>query len=400
MAKDVPQSSAYRIAIHVGRDNAYGYEILRGLAAFAQTRTTWQFVGNPAGSDNGWKPLSPDWCDGVIVYTAKWSQVDDLVDSGVPFVNTTSRRLSQPCPLACPDNIAIGRSGAEHLCQTGARRLAFLARRGPSGDIERRDAFQQACVEDGREVLSLDLCSEGEVNPLSPESLQTVAENVPLAIMCATDRLAVHMIHQLHGAGIRVPDDVAVLGSGNDELTCTFVHPALSSLDIGAFEIGYAAGQLLQDLLNGRAEGCPIHKITPSGVEERESTRMIIAADRALAEAIRFVREHACKGIDVRDVVARGTLTRRSLERGFREVLGLTPLQEIRRIQLANAKEMLAGTDLPIGRVAHQVGVEDARYFSQMFRKALGQTPSQFRRAAQAQTPRDPRPAIGRKTGA
>jgi LacI family transcriptional regulator len=101
--------------------------------------------------------------------------------------------------------------------------------------------------------------------------------------------------------------------------------------------------------------------------------------DRDLAQAVRFIREHACNGISVNDVVATGPLSRRVLESRFSRVVGRTPHAEILRVQLNQVKTLLRESGLTLEEIAERTGFAHVEYLSAVFRKKEGMPPSRYR---------------------
>jgi LacI family transcriptional regulator len=101
--------------------------------------------------------------------------------------------------------------------------------------------------------------------------------------------------------------------------------------------------------------------------------------DTDVAEALRFIREHALSGINVSDVLKQSTLSRRVLESRFRKLLGWSPHQEITRLRIERVKLLLTETDLPLREVAQRVGFEHTEYLTVAFKREVGFTPTQFR---------------------
>jgi len=367
-----------RVAIRVARGNVYGDNVLRGIAAYSSTQASWRFVDDPAHAQASPAGLNLRACEGVIAYATKWADLHRYLALGVPVVNTTGRDLDRPCARVCTDNTGIARSAAAHLLGLGLRRV-FALHANHSFQKERAASFLEFA---GRLGGTATQCG----TPTTEADWRGFAQRVrsgqgPAGVFCATDTMAHELILHLREAGADVPQDVAVLGCGNDVLTCTFSEPEISSVDTDAFTVGYRAGELLDRMMRGEVDGTPTIRVPPAGVVERDSTAVLAVDDPALAEAVRFVRNHACKGIDVSAVMARSSLNRKALERGFRRAVGRTPLQEIRRVQLDAARQMLAQTDQSIERIAQRIGLRDGRYLSQVFRKAEGVTPTAYRAA-------------------
>jgi LacI family transcriptional regulator len=101
--------------------------------------------------------------------------------------------------------------------------------------------------------------------------------------------------------------------------------------------------------------------------------------DPALAQAVRYIREHACDGLTVAELVRRVPMSRRALEYSMRRFLNRSPKAEINRVQLARVKELLAETDLTLSAIAEKTGFKHPQYLSEMFKKRAGQTPKEFR---------------------
>jgi LacI family transcriptional regulator len=102
--------------------------------------------------------------------------------------------------------------------------------------------------------------------------------------------------------------------------------------------------------------------------------------DRAIASALRLIREHACDGLKVPDLVRAAALSRSVLERRFSELVQRSPKAEMQRVQLARARQLLVDTDLPLSTVADRCGFRHPEYFNAVFRLKTGMAPGQFRK--------------------
>jgi LacI family transcriptional regulator len=118
----------------------------------------------------------------------------------------------------------------------------------------------------------------------------------------------------------------------------------------------------------------------PSRVVTRMSTDTLAVANPALARALRFIREHACGAISVADVVQAAVTSRRDLERQMRSTIGRSPNQEILRVRIRRAQELLTDTDLSLESIARQTGLHSRKYLGDVFRREAGSSPGEFRR--------------------
>jgi LacI family transcriptional regulator len=140
------------------------------------------------------------------------------------------------------------------------------------------------------------------------------------------------------------------------------------------------AAELLDRLMAGQRLLPKAHLIPPIRVVARRSTDVLAIKDADLSAAIRFIREHACDGISVAQVLESVPLSRRSLETRFQKLLGRTPHDEIVRVQIERAKQLLAQSELSLKAIAARLGFRHSEYLNVVFRRATGQPPGAYRR--------------------
>src|SRR6185295_15496992 len=178
----------------------------------------------------------------------------------------------------------------------------------------------------------------------------------PVGIMAADDAIGLAVLDACRRADIAVPDDVAVVGVGNDQTLCDLAIPPLSSIDANAAGVGYEAAALLDRLMDGGSVPNRPIKLAPRGVITRRSTDTVAAEDEEVARAVSFIRERACGGLQVGDVLAHTGMSRASLQQRMKQLLGRTIHQEIQRARLNRAKHLLAMSGLTIKQVARESG--------------------------------------------
>jgi LacI family transcriptional regulator len=181
-------------------------------------------------------------------------------------------------------------------------------------------------------------------------------------------------------AGIRVPEEVGVLSGYNDDLMCEIATPPLSCVDHAPERIGYEAAALLARLMAGEAAPERPILIPPAGVVARRSTDAMAIEDRAVADALRFIRASAHEPIGVHDLLEVVPCSRRLLEQRFLRALGRSPAAEIRRAHIEHAMDLLAKSDLPVVEVAAASGFNHVEVMNRVFRREVGMTPGAYRR--------------------
>jgi LacI family transcriptional regulator len=204
----------------------------------------------------------------------------------------------------------------------------------------------------------------------------------PVGVMACNDMLGFQVLDGGRSAGLKVPEDVAVIGVDDDTLLCGLCDSPLSSVIPNAEYLGYEAAALLDLLMEGGRAGFKERLVPPLGIATRLSTDVLAVEDTAFSFAKRFIHEHACHGITVEDVLQGVPLSRMSLERRFRKHLGRTPHAEIRAVQIARAKQLLTETEHPIHRIARLVGFDHPEYFNVLFKREVGLPPGRYRQQA------------------
>jgi LacI family transcriptional regulator len=166
----------------------------------------------------------------------------------------------------------------------------------------------------------------------------------------------------------------------NDTTRCELADPPLTSVAPDAFRSGYLAAELLDRLLRGRRPPSLDQRVEPRGVVVRPSSDMLAIADRNVVAALGYIREHACDGLNVDEVLQHAAASRSQLERKFRRLLGRTPQAEIRRVQLAKIRQLLLETDFPLKRIAQLAGFTHVEYMCVVYKRITGEAPGAFRR--------------------
>jgi len=176
-----------------------------------------------------------------------------------------------------------------------------------------------------------------------------------------------------------VPDEVAVVGVGNDECFCNLSEPPLSSVIPDADRAGYQAASLLDRMMTTRQTVEGLHLLKPTGIVIRQSSDVLAITDPQVSRTVRFIRDHACEGIKVGDLLRAVPVSRRILEARFKKLLGHSPHDEILRVQLQRVKQLLEETDLPLKVIADRAGFKHVEYLSAVFKRQIGHPPGEYR---------------------
>jgi LacI family transcriptional regulator len=106
---------------------------------------------------------------------------------------------------------------------------------------------------------------------------------------------------------------------------------------------------------------------------------VVACADPQVRQVLRFIRDHAHEGIDVRAVLKAVPMARRSLERRFQMLIGRSPADEIRRVKINKVRHLLDTTNLSIPDIAEACGFNYVEHMIPVFKKHHGNTPARYR---------------------
>jgi LacI family transcriptional regulator len=207
-----------------------------------------------------------------------------------------------------------------------------------------------------------------------------VALPKPVGVAACYDVLGLRLLDACRRRGLVVPEQVAVVGAGNDNLLCSLSDPPLSSVEHNLHQVGYEAAGLLDRMMDGEPAPAEPILVEPLGVVARQSTELVAIADPKTSLALHVIRDRACQGIGVDEVARRVSLSRRALERRFHKYVGRSPHDEIVRLQLERVKTLLRESDLTLDAIAQKAGFNYASYMATLFRTRVGQPPGEYRR--------------------
>ncbi len=200
--------------------------------------------------------------------------------------------------------------------------------------------------------------------------------------MACNDPRGQKVLEACRRSGVRVPEQVAVIGVDNDEPICAIADPPLSSVVPDHERVGYEAAALLDRVRAGEVGAGAAVYIPPVGVVARQSSDVLALADREVAEAIGFIREHACLGLGVEEVCRKLALSRSTLQRRFRLLLGHTVHDEIIRVRLQRRRSCSPRPTCRSRWSPRGVGSATRSTSAQSSARGLGQTPAGYRRWA------------------
>lgn len=374
-----------RVALLVETSSRYGRGVLTGVANFIAARPQWSIFLEEKDVHQD----APNWIrkypvDGIISRVTNDYLSDFAAEANIPLVELTDRGTDGKLHMLRSDDNQIGEFAAEHLLERGLRNFAFCGFSGEGWSTRRFLGFRSRIARAGHDVAVFDTAWHFNEAHSWHKNLEQIAAWVaqlkkPVGIMACNDMRGQHVLNACRLREYEVPDEVAVIGVDNDELYCRLSHPPLSSVVPDVERIGYRAAELLDRLMTKEQVDPEVQEIPPLGIRARQSTDTMAVPDPEISAAIVYIREHACRGISVNDILEAVPISRSGLERGMRKYLNRSPKQEIRNAQIRHATQLLIDTDMTIDRIAAMCGFKHPEYMHVVFRRETGRTPGNIR---------------------
>lgn len=375
-----------RIAVFLSLSTEHGRGILRGVAQFFRQRpevTVLKF-NDPRTYDPA--ALQRLRLDGIIARVATRRSETALAVLPQPIVNVSGQIATPRIPLINTDDLRVGQMACRHLHGRGFRHFAYCGNTTHLGSLQRYRGFCGEARELGvKTPVPRHSLPQGDQNSPYPDATRTrlaawlTKLPRPIGILGFTDRVALEIDEACARVGLRVPEDVAILGVGNDLARIEFAHVPLSSIQLNTQQIGYLAAENLQLALDGKRPPAIETLVSPQKIVTRASTDRFAVEDEVVAAALDHLREHVGNTIYIEDVARAAGVTRRVLEIRFRKALGTSVYAEAQRMHCEHAIELMAEPSLTLGEIAYASGFESPSVFSSAFRRLHGMPPSQYR---------------------
>jgi LacI family transcriptional regulator len=385
-----PAKNLKRVAVAIlAEGDVYPREKILGLVDYHSKHRHWAMHRNQLSQPFVRLSSLKNW-DGDGVVSEIYTQAErDIVDAlSIPIVNTSTSKYAEGIPTVRVDHELVGEMGAKHLMECDVDSFVFVGPTDISYIKERYAGFKRTLERSKHKCSMVQYAPKRETKGRSisgdavrPSELMDLLKDLPtpVGIMAASDRIGFAVLEACRRQGLRSPEDVAVVGVNTDEMYCMLAQSSLTSIDVQPREIGFRAAEMLDALMRGEKLKETYVLIPPKRVVFRDSTDMTRSEYPEVARALRFICNHAAEFIDVTNVLDVVPVSRRWLEMKFKDELGHGIYQEIRRVHVERAKELLITTQLSITQLSRECGFNSAERFEFSFQKLVGMSTSEFR---------------------
>ena len=381
-----------KVAVFASTNLKGGRSTCRGILDYARKNGPWRCMLLEGRDNEQLLDIKRLGFDGIITHAVSRREAQALSKAHIPIVLTEPwPEMHNPehplfnTPAVKMDSYGVGVLAAEYYLKRGYKSFAYV---GETLDkywsADRCAGFRETLAKAGYACTVYNSFTKRErrnwdaERPRMIRFLQKLPK--PTAIFAAMDNRARLVLDACAEAGIRVPEEIAVLGVDNDPILCESAVPRLSSIWTGGFKRGQKAAEMLDCLMRGRAITDRHVNIGPISVISRESTGYDVMQDPAIARAIHFIRNNALLGrMDVNSVVQHAGCSRRYAEIRFRNELGSSIREFIIENRINHARHLLAESNLSIREIAEQCGFMRESHLAVLFKKSTGLTMRDYR---------------------
>ena len=301
------------------------------------------------------------------------------------------KELNPECKIVCHTLLA-----AEELLNTADAIVAadesqicsiavnYLLRKGFSNFAcclkqEREDLFRMQVQKFGMETIHTFSPSPVQ-QEVDLESRIEFIRNLPkpCAFIVQTVLWSERWHEVIYRSGVKVPEELAILGIDNLEYICNSQMPQLSAIDTNAFDVGFRSVEIMARLLAGETVPHMTLIAPKKRVVERESTDFYAVGNEKLRRMILFARQHISEGITVCRLANEFSMAVPSLDELFLRHLRNTPKRFLIELQLKRAEELLKQGNLKIAAVAQESGFATLKSFYDFFKEYHNATPKEW----------------------
>jgi LacI family transcriptional regulator len=375
------------IALALPLDVVFVERLLPGILEFARNQGGWVFTRVPERLAPSFEWLRNWEGDGAFVLIGNKADVKIARSLPMPIVNVGGYVQDVRIPTVTLDQQMVGRFAAEHLLARRFHRFGYYGVRDLWYSEQRRVGFEDALRVAGYTSSSMEstslIGSPRDWRRVSGELARWLRSlRPPVGIMASWDLRAQMLSEACAMMGLRVPEDVAIVGVDNDPIACEFCIPQLSSVSRNDWQLGWQAANLLSQLIEGkRPPKLPI-LIPPDGVVARRSTDTLVVEDPEIAEIVQLLRSQLNEVFGVERILRLTSLSRRQLEHRFRRSVGSPPYAFLNELRIERAKVLLAGPrKQTLTKVASECGFKELRRFRLVFRRLTKLSPAEYRRS-------------------
>ena len=378
--------SKLKIAVLLDISRAYERELLTGITNYNKLHDKFTFFFyspkyvHSAHEDSvidriiAWQPQG--------IFTREIGGIKHLLGLNIPTVIAPNAGLFDNHINLWGDGYEMGRMVADHFISKGYKNFAFFGFKDFQWSLDRHKGFLECINKKGYVTSEFIFDNANLLWEDLPEKLVEWLATLkrPCAIFSSTDELNIPLLEAAKESGIKVPDDLSIIGVDNDAMICEMTSPTLSSVDQNAVQAGFEAASALSRWIEYGQKPPGNIILPPVTIVTRNSTNALAVDDEHVRTALHYIANMApSEDISVDDVVKATVLSRRVLEKKFQVVIKSSILEEIRKTRIERIKFLLTNSELSIQQIAYELNFNNFDNITRYFKQSTGLKPLEYR---------------------
>lgn len=368
--------------------SGYSRNLLKGIVRYSKEVGNWSFQRMPLYyrmlyGENGVVEWAKKWQADAIIAQLTDVNIELLNDLNIPIIVQNYRDRNKAVSNLTGDYFNTGVMAAKFFLNRGYRNFAFYGFKGAIWSRERADGYSHEIEKQGYKLAILENDNKDREewsynHTVLGNWLQSLPK--PVALFACDDHFALQISETCNVYNINVPDDIAILGVDNDDLLCNISDPPLSSIVLDVENGGYNAGKLLHQLITKEITEPFNIVVNPLIIERRKSTEKYAVWDKNIRTILNYIEKNYANHLSVEELVKQVPLSRRVLEKKFKEETGESLYQYIQNYRIDQFTRLLITTDYSLFEAALQSGFENYKNVSRIFRKYKSLSPAEYRK--------------------
>jgi LacI family transcriptional regulator len=367
----------------------YAKSLLKGIVRYSKEHPPWVLCKMPFSyrvehEVEGVLKWAKEWkADGIIAQFYNTDRVSIFKENGIAAIAQDFKARFTDIPNITGAHCLTGQMGADYFIRKGFKNFAFYGFKDIVWSSERCEGFQG---EISRNNLGKNFYGYQNTNFKGLwyyESAPLIAWlkmlPKPIAMMVCDDNQGQHIAEICKQCGIKIPEEIALLGVDNDEMICTLSDPPLSSINQAVEKGGYETAKLMDIMIqnpDGHYEDVVVY---PTHIITRQSTDIFATGDKYISTILKYIHQNVNKKLNIDHIIRMAPLSRRLLENRFKQEIGLPIYSYIINLRMEKFTHKLMETDVPIVEIANEMGFSDYKNIARLFKKMKGCTPSEYR---------------------
>jgi LacI family transcriptional regulator len=368
----------------------YAKNLLKGIVRYSKEHEPWVLCKMPFSyrvehEVEGVLKWAKEWkADGIIAQFYNTDQVSIFRKNGIAAIAQDFKSRFTEIPNITGAHRMTGRMGADYFIQKGFKNFAFYGFKDIVWSHERCEGFVE---EIGKYHLDKNFYEYQntdfkELWYYEPAPLVTWLKRLPkpVALMACDDNQGHHIAEVCRQCGIKIPEEIALLGVDNDEAVCTLSDPPLSSINQAVEKGGYETARLMDKMIKN-PNGCYDDVVVyPTHVITRQSTDIYATNDKHISTVLQYIHRNTDKKLRIDEITKMVPLSRRLLENRFKQEIGLPVYTYIMNLRIERFVHHLLESDAPIVEISENAGFPDYKNVARQFKRIKGCTPSEYRK--------------------